>query len=336
MWTALRQWLGASRQEDRTVGRPPRHAPAAAARAATAVPDGPLPDGTVLPDPTEAAVVHGFSALLIGVAALCERQPSAVEQSVLRRLGEAARATGEEHLVPRMPAVLPKLIGLIRRDDVAVHELTELLGREPALLGEVMRVANSPFYRGTQTLTSLEAAVAQLGQRGIHDVVSRAVMAPVFDLKPGRLNPAAGTLLWEQADGCARACARECAGAAERFDAYLAGMVANTGLIVALRLLEQPPAGAAPASLDFHRQLATLSPRLSARIARQWCLPDTVVLAVESLAEPADGAVSGLAAALRRADRASKAQVMADLGGAGSQDAGPDHPARGRAPRVFR
>lgn len=315
MWTAFRQWwIGASRPGTPPIRRAPGRLPTAAdpAVAVAAVPAG--PDTS---QPPEAEVAQAFSALLFGVATLEQRQPTPLEQALLGRLAELARTAGEVPLVPRMPAVLPRLIRLLRRDDVALHELTELLGREPALLGEVMRVANSPYYRGTQTLTSLEAAVAQLGQRGIHDVVGRAVMAPVFDLRPGRFNPAAGTLLWDQADACARTCARECAGDADRFDAYLAGMVGNTGLIVALRLADQQAAGAVPASQAFHDQLGALSARLSARVARQWRLPDAVVQAVESLALPAPAADGpGLAAALRRADRAGKAEVMAAFGAA--------------------
>jgi HD-like signal output (HDOD) protein len=99
-------------------------------------------------------------------------------------------------------------------------------------------------------------------------------------------------------------------GSTDHFDAYLAGMVANTGLIVALRLLDQQPMKTAPVSCAFHDRLAVLSARLSAKIARQWRLTEAVVLAVESLAQPMKTEASGLAAALRLADQGSKVQVL--------------------------
>ena len=306
MWIALRQWwLGA-----------PRPAVASPRRLPVEVTEPPAPAVHRGAESCDAEVARPFTAWLLGAAALNDGAPTAIEHSVLRRLDDAARAGGEEPLVPRMPSVLPKLMSLIRRDDMAVAELTELLGREPALLGEVMRIANSPLHLGAHSVTSLDAAIAMLGLRGIHQVVGRAVMAPVFDLTPGRFSASAGTLLWDQAGACAHACASRCAGTADHFDAYLAGMVANTGLIVALRLLDQHPASSPPVSRAFHDQLAALSARLSARIARQWRLSEAVALAVESLAQPADaGEASGLATALRVADQASKAQVMAGQGG---------------------
>jgi HD-like signal output (HDOD) protein len=264
------------------------------------------------PESSDAEIAHHFTATLFGAAALRDVAPTVIEQIVLKRLANALRASGDEPLVPRMPSVLPKLMRLIRRDDVATHELTDLLGHEPALLGEVMRIANSPLYAGAQALTSLDAAIAMLGQHGIHQVVSRAMTAPVFNLAQGRFSAAAGTLLWQQAEICARLCAAQHKGAAH-FDAYLAGMLANTGLIVALRLLDQQQASTAPVSRAFHAQLVIVSARLSAHIARQWRLSESVALAIESLAQPADApGASDLAAALRVADLASKAQVVAN------------------------
>jgi len=316
MWIALRQrWFGAprpggdvpprcaparvsSRPEDPVVSRPPE-------------PPAPVSEASE-PAASDADIVRGFSARLLAAQALFDEPPSAIEEDVLERLREAASAGGEAPQLPRLPSVLPRVMGLIRRDDMAVRELAELLARDPALLGEVMRIAASPFYLGTQAPASLDAAIARLGQRGLHEVVSRAAMAPVFDLAQGRFGAAAGTLLREQAEACAHACAARCRGRSEPFDAYLAGMVANTGLIVALRLLDRHAPGTAPVSRVFHDRLAVLSARLSARIARQWRLPEAVALAVESLALPADGPPpSELAAALRWADRASKAAALA-------------------------
>lgn len=268
-------------------------------------------------------IVRDFTACLLGVGALCDEEPTAAELTVLKRLDDAACAVGDEPLVPRLPSVLPKLMRLIRRDDMAGRELAALLEREPALLGEVMRSANSPRYRGTQALTSIDAAVALLGQRGLQEVVSRAVMTPVFNLTQGRFSAAAGKLLWDQAESCADACASLRRGTADHFDAYLAGMVANAGLIVALRVLDQDPASAPPSSVAFHDQLAALSARLSARIARHWQFPASVALAVEALSHPsAASEAGGLADALRLADMASKAQILAGT----ADQAGPARP----------
>jgi HD-like signal output (HDOD) protein len=254
---------------------------------------------------------RAFTARLLGVATLHGDEPSRDERRVLRRLEETANAPGDEPLVPRLPAVLPKLMRLIRRDDLSFSELADLLRQDAALLGEVMRLANSPRYAGNHTLISLDAALAMLGQNGLQQVIGSAAMAPVFDLSHGRFGASAGALLWEQAEACAQASSDLSASAADAFEAHLAGLVANTGLIVALRLLDHQPMSAAPASEAFHDQLAVCSARVSARIARHWRLSDAVVHAVEALAlaEAPPGA-SILSLSLRTADRASKAHVL--------------------------
>lgn len=277
--------------------------------------------GPAAPELSDAALARRFTATLLGVGAVHDGTPAPTELRLLRRLERAAHADDAAALLPRLPSVLPRLMSLVRRDDMSVRELAELLRGEPALLGEVMRIARSPHYLALQELTSLDEAIARLGQRGIQQVVSRAVLAPVYDASQGRLGCAAGTLLWEQALACAQACAGERAGQHDEFDAYLAGMAAPTGLIVALRLLGPHAAGAAPpSSAFFHDCLASLAAGVSAHIARQWRLPEAVAQAVESLAQagPAGSApplaTPPLAAALRRAHRASMLQLTAGAG----------------------
>jgi HD-like signal output (HDOD) protein len=307
MFMVLRRWwLGAARRVDDPLDLPRGRQGAQGRKAAAQGPAGEAPQAS-------ADMVHEFTAALLGVKALHAGAPTAAERALLDRLASLADAAlADEPLVPRLPSVLPRLMRLVRRDDTAARELADLLGREPALLGEVMRLANAAARCGPRTLTSLDAAVAMLGQRGIQQVVSRAAMAPVFELARGRLGAAAGPLLWNQAQRSAHACAMPASGAPDRFEAQMAGMVARTGLIVALRLLDQGPPSAPPASLAFHQRLAPLTARLSARIAGHWRLPPTVVQAVASLVDPAGEApATGLAAALRRADRCSMRHVLA-------------------------
>ena len=229
----------------------------------------------------------------------------------LRALREVAQAGTDDPQVPRLPSVLPRLMRLVRRDDFSVRELAGLLASEPALLGEVMRLANAPAHRGSAApLASLEAAVSLLGQAGMQAVLARAVMAPVFGVGHGRLGAKAATMLWELAGRCAEACARQCPPDHDPFEARLAGMVSCTGWLVAVRLLDRQATGEALCGLAFHDQLAREATRLSARIARSWRLPEGVVQAVEALDRPAGEASPGsLAAVLRQADRAVKADA---------------------------
>lgn len=261
------------------------------------------------PGPDEADVLRAFSAWLLGAGPLAAGDPTPPQQRLLRALHDVAQPGTDDPQVPRLPSVLPRLMRLVRRDDFSARELAGLLASEPALLGEVMRLANAPAYRGRAApLASLEAAVALLGQAGMQAVLARAVMAPVFGAGQGRPGAKAATALWELAGRCAEECARQCPPGGDPFEARLAGMVSCTGWLVAVRLVDRHAPGEPLRVQTFHDQLAREATRLSARIARSWHLPDAVVQAVAALDRPAGEAPPGsLAALLRQADRAAKA-----------------------------
>ncbi|HEX4585123.1 MAG TPA: HDOD domain-containing protein [Burkholderiaceae bacterium] len=253
-----------------------------------------------------------FTALLLGVGNLRPTPAEPAELRALARIEAILQEGRESNLIPRLPVVLPRLIGLVRRDDVSPRELAERLSHDPALVGEVVRLANSPRFRPSRDIANLQEAVIALGQRGLGQLVTNAVMRPIFDTRQGRFSRSAGTRLWDLTERCSFACANLCGNAADPFQAYLAGMVANIGLIAALRVLDSGYRESKPPDTEgFHDALRDVVARLSARIARQWDFPPNVCEAV------ARGTTSGsglgdeeLAWALQTADRASKWHVL--------------------------
>lgn len=280
-----------------------------------------------------------FSALVLAAGPLREGAPDAAQRDALQRLEETIRGAPDRQLVPRMPALLPRLLGLVRRDDVSPRELAEPLARDPALLGEVIRLANSPRYRTLRAISSVQEAILLLGQRGLEQLLVRVVMGPVFDGRQGRYSRAAGTRVWDQAERCAHACGWLRRGAHDAFEAYLAGMVANSGLMVALRVLDRHLGDAkAPDTLGFHDALLDATGRLSLLIARQWSFPAAVVAALEARQGPEPGMPAlapgasadgqgALARALRAADRASKRLLLSAVGDSGASAQGEDEAA---------
>jgi HD-like signal output (HDOD) protein len=253
-----------------------------------------------------------YTAWLFGAEACREAEPSALERDILERVDALSRAEGEQGLLPRMPSTLPKLLGLLRRDDVSVREIADALSHDPALLGEVIRIANSPYYWPSRRLVSVEDAVSVIGQEGLQQLVARVLVGPVFSVRQGHYSRAACGILWGQSERCAHACAWLRRGYADSFDAYLAGMVANAGLIAAARVLDLHfPAGAPPDSTGFHRELLAVSARVSASLARRWRFSDAIKAVLAERASAGESAPqSDLGRALIRADRLSKRHVM--------------------------
>lgn len=254
-----------------------------------------------------------FSCWLLDLPRCSPDEPSPAERMVLAQLEALTCADKDAALVPRLPAALPRLMALARRSDVSVRELSAHLASDPALVGEVVRLANSPRYRCTREISSLEQAVQLLGQQGLEQLVSRVMLSPVFSASQGRFGRQANARLWELADRCAHGCAFLRQSHGDGFEAYLAGMAAQSGLLVALRVLDQqyraPPAPA-PAAAAFHAALVGLSARLAAQIARNWDFPAATVAALDARARHSTVEPGGLAQALLLAERNAKRQLL--------------------------
>ena len=59
--------------------------------------------------------------------------------------------------------------------------IARLISQDPALTGNLLRIANSPAYRMQPApIESIERAVAVLGTHGIRSTIAAAVMQPVL------------------------------------------------------------------------------------------------------------------------------------------------------------
>jgi HD-like signal output (HDOD) protein len=94
------------------------------------------------------------------------------------------------------------------------------------------------------------------------------------------------------------------------FEAYLAGLMQNVGLVVAFRLADRVcPGGKVPASSVFGARLLACSRQLSAAIAAHWNFPPQVADAIGHAGEPGQ---DQLAQALAQGDRIAKLRLLID------------------------
>ena len=253
-----------------------------------------------------------FIAFLLGAASPSAMQEREGGRRAIEQIEGLIASNRGASLVPRLQLELPRLIRLVRRDDVSARDLTERLSRDPTLVGEVVRLANSPQHRSGREITSLQEAVIALGQRGLTQIVITAAMRPIFNAHHGRFSRIAGTRLWDVSERCSHACVFLRSDATNPFHAHLAGMVANIGWVAALRVLDTDYQDRLPPCSDeFYDVLSNAVARLSEQIARQWDFPANVCDAVRERAVcSSDAAVSDLTRALHAADRVSKLHVL--------------------------
>jgi len=259
-------------------------------------------------------IYHGW---LLGVNSPSDGPLTPLEQTLIASLDELADSDlSDSSLVPRVPAVLPGLMADLRDEGASGRQLARQIAQDAGLVGEVIRVANSPYYRTRVRIASLEQAVTLLGRNGLRQLVARVAFKPLLNLHSGHFVGLAAPRVWAQAEACAVAgrCLSHGAGT-DGFEAYLCGLLQNVGVIAALRTIDCTYDGSdVPRSTAFHHAFATRSRLLSARILEHWDLPASIRRALADQAGTPGGRRSGLGELLHAADVISKLRLLADNG----------------------
>lgn len=282
--------------------------------AAAAVPAGPStqappPDHATLARRLDLAFCRWLTDPVRGDAA------AAAEQRILAEIARLAgnpAAAGD--LVPRVPAVVPQLLKSLRDDSVSSADLARQIARDAVLVAETIREANSPLFRRGAPVRSIDAAVMVLGESGLRILLARVAFRPIINMQggPGGVARLVAPRLWAQSDKCALAASLLAADlGADPFEAYLAGLMLNLGLIVALRIIDRLEQPLVPQSDAFCVDLLAGARELSAAIAAHWELPPFVAGAIVRAVRP--GTIP-LAEALGRADLLAKLRLLVDHG----------------------
>ena len=226
-------------------------------------------------------------------------------QALADRPGEAAE------LVPRVPEVIPQVLRSLREEDVSASELSRQLAQDVVLAAEVIREANSAYYRPMTTVKTVEAAIMMLGQNGLRMLLARIGFRPVIKMQADGFSRRVAPHIWSQSEKCALAASLVAPGlSAGVFESYLAGLMQNVGLVVAFRLSDRVcQNGNVPGSSDFGIKLLACSWQLSAEIARHWDFPQDVV---DAIAQAPGTGRSSIARALGQGDRIAKLRLLLD------------------------
>ncbi|OEZ89453.1 HDOD domain protein [Janthinobacterium sp. HH106] len=251
-------------------------------------------------------------------AAGSAQAPAEAEQQILDELARLVREpVAGAALIPRIPAIIPQLMRTLQDENMSAAKLSAQLAQDVLLVAEVYREANRPRYHSrynaSPSINNMEGAIMLLGQNGMRMLLARVAFRPIVSMQSGGLTIRTAPLIWRQSEKCALA-ANLVAPAmqANAFDAYLAGLMANVGLVVAFRLIDQMHApDAFPQSDAFIAQVFAQARILSVRIAELWEFPVSVTRAIAQVGQ-ADADPQAQALAL--GERLSKLRMLLDTG----------------------
>jgi len=240
---------------------------------------------------------------------------NAAEDQVLDALSSLIKSQSGAALVRRLPGLLPQLLQSLRSDTFSGAQLSRLISTDVVLVAAVIRVANSSF-RGTGTrITSVEHAVMLIGQEGLRQLITSVAFRPIIDLNSGFYTRLLAPRIWDQSERCAvadRMMAEEMD--VNPFEAFLAGLVQNVGLIVALRFMDQmTKVDQALGSEMFCARLVREARVLACSIGREWNFPDSVVQAIQEQEGMKKGTtISPMGRLLTQSDYLSKLRILID------------------------
>ena len=191
-------------------------------------------------------------------------------------------AATQERYAPRRPNMLPRVLSASNDDSFSRRDLAALIARDPSLVGNLLKIANSSFYRVTpEPVESVDRAVVLLGTDGIRSLVTAALMQPIFRIG-GADFPRFPDVAWEHTFRAASASIpyNFIVEKSEPAAAELLSLVMGLAGIVVFRVAVdqyakhprlRPDAGIVASILDMH------SATVARRIATSWELSEATI-----------------------------------------------------------
>jgi HD-like signal output (HDOD) protein len=193
--------------------------------------------------------------------------------------------------LPASPQIFTRLSLLLDDVNADLDKIVNLISIDTGLTSRVLRLSNSVFFRGSNSVVSLDEAINRVGFREVHKMVGVAMTEQLFKdgLPAYRMN---ARQVWENSVATALAMesvARE-AGQDEQ-SAYTAGILRQIGKLVIGKIIEKEQPGAVcPDDLDIlsweRARLNITSHEAAAYILESWKLPRHVCQGMRFQHEP--------------------------------------------------
>lgn len=158
-----------------------------------------------------------------------------------------------------------------------VKRVEQLINYDQSLTSEVLRLANSPCYRGLAEVKTIKAAVVRLGLQEVCRITLLASSKGQFSIKDKGLRPLLKKL-WQHAAGCALAAhwlTKRCNYDDLVGQAFFAGLLHDIGKLAILIVIEQLKINQSAKMTDalLIEVLNTLHTKLGYTLMKSWNMP---------------------------------------------------------------
>lgn len=192
--------------------------------------------------------------------------------------------------LPTMPQVAHDLIESLKNDEVPISHLREAIERDPLLAVQLLRVANSARYGVPRSISNIDDAIAVLGTSQVRAMALASCFNDAFPIPPGLERES----FWRDSETCG-GMAKWLAGGvgSDSQEAWLTGFMVRLGeLLMGLSVpgcvheFEKAPQHPLKRWEREIERLGFTDGQATAELARKWNFPDSMVSALEAVADP--------------------------------------------------
>lgn len=186
-------------------------------------------------------------------------------------------------LIPPLPKQLAKIKKALSEKQPDLAKIVQLVGNDPGLAGEVINLANSPYFRQTKNpIESLKDAVAVIGVDGVSNIATMVLGRKSIDIKPIYFRRFGG-LIWQHSIETAMVC-QALASKETTSISYFLGLIHDVGKIIIFKCitdcLAKVEVDYQPGGVIFKQLMVDYSLWLSCQVAAEWNLPENLCLAL--------------------------------------------------------
>lgn len=175
-------------------------------------------------------------------------------------------------VLPTLPEVALQVRDIAEAEDSAIVDLVKVISNDTALSARIIRVCNSPLFRGSRAIENLNMAVSRLGMAYTSNLAMGLAMEQMFqatsDMVDKRLRAT-----WQTSTEVAGIChvLAQHYTKLKPDQATLAGLVHLIGVLPILRYVEDQDIQISSIMLD--NVIEQLHPRVGALILKKWDFP---------------------------------------------------------------
>ena len=187
-----------------------------------------------------------------------------------------------ELVLPTMPDWALELQQILQDVDASTNQIIQAVSRDPVLVAQLIKTANSAIYAGMPKVTDVMAAITRLGHRLLHSMLMRITLAQLSSARhpPAQQRLAAFMEHSQEVAAISYVLAKDQKGLMPD-QALLAGMIHDIGVIPICIYADRN--GSAMDAEDYDRVIQQYSGLIGEKLLTAWAFPDALV-AVPALA----------------------------------------------------